>query len=72
VGLTNLTYGCQQLEHLEIRNYPFGEASFTIAVVAINCLKYLFVQSHHQVNETGVQLLALSHPCLLIKMYPVP
>jgi hypothetical protein len=37
-------------------------------MVAINSLK-LCVQGHHQVNETGVQLLALSSPCLHIEMY---
>jgi hypothetical protein len=33
-------------------------------MVAISSLKYLWVQGHHQVNETWVQILALSCPCL--------
>ncbi len=64
VGLANLAYGCQQLEHLEVRDYPFGEACFATIVVAISSLKYLWVQGHHRVSEIGVQLLALSRPCL--------
>jgi hypothetical protein len=64
MGLANLAYGCQQSEHLEIWDYPFGEACFAIIVVAISSLKYLWVQGRHQVSETRVQLLALSRPCL--------
>jgi coronatine-insensitive protein 1 len=46
VGLANLAYGCQQLERLEVRDYPFGDVGFVTIVVAISSLKYLWV------NET--------------------
>ncbi len=52
VGLTSLAYGCQQLECMEVQDCPFGEASFVTVAVAISSLKYLWVQGHHQVNET--------------------
>jgi hypothetical protein len=64
VGLSNLAYGCQQVEHLEVWNYPFGQACFATTMVAISSLKYLWVQGHHRVSETWMQLQALSRPCL--------
>jgi coronatine-insensitive protein 1 len=70
MGLASLAYGCQQLERLEVRDCPFGEAGFATAVVAISSLKYLWVQGHHRISETGVQLLALSRPFLHIEVYP--
>ncbi len=69
VGLTNLAYGCQQLECMEVQDCPYGEASFVIVAVAISSLKYLWVQGHHQVNETWAQLMDLSCPRLHIKVY---
>jgi len=68
-GLASLAYGCQQLEHLEIRNCPYGKSNFVIIVVVISSLKYMWVQGHHQVNEIGAQLLTMSHPCLHIEVY---
>jgi hypothetical protein len=46
MGLANLAYGCQQLEQMEVRDYPFREACFVIVLVAINSLKYLWMQGH--------------------------
>jgi hypothetical protein len=37
---------------MEVQDCPFGEASFVIVAMAISSLKYLWVQGHHQVNET--------------------
>jgi coronatine-insensitive protein 1 len=46
VGLANLAYGCQRLERMGVRDYPFGDVGFVTIVVAISSLKYLWV------NET--------------------
>jgi coronatine-insensitive protein 1 len=69
VGLASLALGCQQLERLEVRDCPFGEAGFATAVVAMTSLKYLWVQGE-RVSESGGHLLALSRPCLHIEVSP--
>ncbi len=51
------------MEHLEVRDCPFGEGGFAIIVVALSSLKYLWV------SETWAQLLALFRPCLHIEVY---
>jgi hypothetical protein len=71
VGLACLAYGCQQLEHLEVWDCPLGKACFATTMVAISYLKDLWLQGHHQISETRVQLLAWTCPCLHIEMYPI-
>ncbi len=43
---------------------------FAITMVTISSLKYLWVEGHHEVIETWVQLLALTCQCLHIEVYP--
>jgi coronatine-insensitive protein 1 len=69
VGLVHLAIGCQQLERLEVRDCPFGEVGFANAVVAMKSLKYLWVQGYGA-TASGGHLLALSHPCLHIEVFP--
>jgi coronatine-insensitive protein 1 len=69
VGLVHLAIGCQQLKRLEVRDCPFGELGFANAVVAMKSLKYLWVQGC-RATESGGHLLALSHPCLHIEVFP--
>ena len=67
IGLANLAYKAQTVERLEIRDCPFGEAGLVAAVVAMNSLKFLWVQGY-RAPEAGAHLLALRRPYLNIEM----
>lgn len=67
IGLANMAYKAQSIERLEIRDCPFGEAGLVAAVVAMNSLKFLWVQGY-RASEAGEHLLALRRQNLNIEI----
>jgi coronatine-insensitive protein 1 len=67
IGLASMAYKAQSLERLEIRDCPFVEAGLVAAVVAMNSLKFLWVQGY-RAPEAGEHLLALRRPYLNIEI----